>query len=58
MNINMKSEIRVPITVNKPSSKMMLPARNMSWLMREVSRSGPTVGRLRTTDTMMLPDTT
>ena len=36
----------------------MVPARNMSWATSAFSRSGPTVGRLRTSDTMMLPETT
>src|SRR5262245_11067961 len=51
------SEIKVPITVITPSSSTIVPARNMSWAISALSRSGPTVGRPRTSDTMMLPDT-
>ena len=50
--------MKVPITVITPSMRTMVPARNMSWAMSEVSSSGPTVGRLSTSETMMLPDTT
>ena len=48
----------VPMTVMTPSSRMMVPARNMSWAISALSSNGPTVGRLNTSDTMMLPDTT
>jgi subtilisin family serine protease len=51
------SEISVPITVMTPSRSTMVPARNMSCEMRARSKSGPTVGSPRTSDTMMLPDT-
>jgi hypothetical protein len=51
------SETSVPITVITPSSSTIVPARNMSWEMSALSSSGPTVGRLRTSETMMLPDT-
>src|SRR2546426_17391 len=51
------SEISVPITVITPSRSTIVPARNMSCAMRALSRSGPTVGNPRTSDTMMLPDT-
>ena len=51
------SEISVPITVITPSRSTIVPARNMSCAMSALSRRGPTVGRPRTRDTMMLPDT-
>src|SRR5262245_58603664 len=51
------SEIKVPITVITPSSSTIVPARNISCAISALSRSGPTVGRPRTSDTMMLPDT-
>ena len=51
------SEISVPITVITPSRSTIVPARNMSCAMSAFSRSGPTVGKPSTSDTMMLPDT-
>ena len=51
------SEISVPITVITPSRSTIVPARNMSWAMSALSRSGPTVGNPSTSDTMMLPET-
>src|SRR5207237_5618397 len=51
------SEISVPITVITPSSNTIVPARNMSCAMSALRRSGPTVGKPSTSDTMMLPDT-
>src|SRR5262249_22335917 len=51
------SETSVPITVITPSSRTIVPARNMSWAISALSRSGPTVGRPSTSDTMMLPET-
>src|SRR6266568_2482117 len=53
-----RSEMNVPMTVITPSSRMMVPARNISWAINALRSSGPTVGRLSTSDTMMLPDTT
>ena len=50
--------MNVPMTVITPSSRTMVPARNMSWAISALSSSGPTVGRLSTSETMMLPDTT
>src|SRR6202795_3605374 len=57
-HIRRRSEMNVPITVITPSSRMMVPARNISWAISAFSSNGPTVGRLNTSDTMMLPDTT
>src|SRR5438874_5790096 len=51
------SEMSVPITVITPSRSTMVPARNISCAMRAFSSSGPTVGKPRTRETMMLPDT-
>jgi hypothetical protein len=42
--------MNVPITVITPSSSTIVPARNMSCAISAFSRSGPTVGRLRTSD--------
>ena len=50
--------MNVPITVSTPSSSTMVPARNMSCAISACSSSGPTVGRLSTSETMMLPETT
>ena len=50
--------MKVPITVSTPSSRMMVEASSMSCETSERSSSGPTVGRLSTTETMMLPETT
>ena len=50
--------MNVPITVSTPSISMMVPARYMSCATSALSSSGPTVGRLSTSETMMLPDTT
>ena len=49
--------MKVPITVSTPSSRMMVPARNMSCEISERSSSGPTVGRLSTIEMMTLPET-
>src|SRR6267142_9402 len=51
------SEISVPITVMIPRSSTIVPARNMSWAMRALRSSGPTVGKPSTSETMMLPET-
>src|SRR5512143_3409546 len=52
-----RSEMKVPMTVMTPSSRTMVPARNMSWAIKAFRSRGPTVGRLRTSETMMLPET-
>src|SRR5450631_4802819 len=57
-HMSSRSEMNVPMTVMTPSSRMMVPARNISWAINALSSNGPTVGRLNTSDTMMLPDTT
>ena len=49
--------MNVPMTVMTPSSRTIVPARNMSWAISAFSSSGPTVGRLSTSETMMLPET-
>ncbi len=49
--------MKVPITVMMPSSRMIVPARNMSCAISAFSSSGPTVGRLSTSEMMMLPET-
>ena len=36
-----RSEINVPITVMTPSSSTMVPARNISWAIKALRRSGP-----------------
>jgi len=41
----------------KPNISTMVPARNISWAISALSSSGPTVGRLNTIETMILPDT-
>src|SRR5712692_8693014 len=51
------SEIRVPITVITPSRSTIVPASYMALAMWALSRSGPTFGNPRTSETMMLPDT-
>src|SRR5437870_5684476 len=45
IHTRMMSEINVPTTVMTPSIKTIVPARNISWAMRALSSSGPTVGR-------------
>ena len=51
------SEMNVPITVRQASSMMNVPARYMSWLSNARKSRGPVVGRLRTTETMVAPET-
>jgi hypothetical protein len=46
----------MPITVSTATNMRMKPARNWSWLLRELSRMGPTVGRLNTRDTRTEPE--
>ena len=50
------SDIRVPITVNSPSASNIADERNKSSASRDSSKIGPTVGRLRTMETSMLPE--
>src|ERR1700733_601699 len=57
IHISSRSDSRVPMTVRKPSSRMIVEPSSMSCEISECSSNGPTVGRLRTTDMMMLPDT-
>ena len=57
IHISSRSDSSVPITVSTPSSRMMVEPSSMSCEISECSSSGPTVGRLSTTEMMMLPDT-
>ena len=52
-----RSETRVPITVRKLRIMIIDPARYISWLCSERSKSGPVVGKPRTTATITDPDT-
>ena len=52
------SEINVPMIVSTEISRISEPARYMSWASRARSNSGPVVGRLMTTDTMISPEMT
>src|SRR4029078_8516134 len=49
-HMSSRSEMSVPMTLITPSSRMMVPARNISWAINALSSSGPTVGRLNTSD--------
>src|SRR5712692_5522675 len=57
IHIKSRSEMNVPITVRTPSNSTMAPARNKSAATSDLSKSGPTVGRPSTSETMMLPET-
>src|SRR5437867_5437839 len=57
IHIRSRSEMNVPMTVSTPRSRTMVPARNMSCAISAFRSRGPTVGRLKTSDTMMLPET-
>src|SRR5437667_393201 len=56
-HMSSRSESSVPITVSTPSIRMIVPARNMSRAIKALNNSGPTVGRLKTIDTITLPET-
>ena len=51
------SEIKVPITVRMLNIMRNVAARNMSWFIKARSKSGPVVGRLKTTEMMVEPET-
>ena len=40
-----------------PIINTMVPDRNISWAIRALSNNGPSVGKLITMETIMLPDT-
>ncbi len=50
------SDINVPITVIVPSIKTIAADTKRSSLKRAFKSNGPSVGRFKTTDTIMLPD--
>ena len=56
IHISNRSEINVPTTVRSPSRRMMVDASSMSCDSRDRSSSGPTVGRLSTTEMITDPD--
>ena len=49
--------MKVPITVMIPISKTIVPDKNMSWAINALNKSGPSVGKLITIETIMLPET-
>jgi hypothetical protein len=49
--------MRVPRTVKELSSKKILPARYISWLISERIWIGPVVGKLKTMEIMVVPET-
>src|SRR5262245_55326301 len=57
IHIRIRSDMKVPTTVSTPSSSTIVPARYMSWAINARSSTGPTVGRLSTSETIMLPET-
>ncbi len=50
------SEINVPITVIVPSINTIAADTKRSSLKRAFKSNGPSVGRFKTTDTMILPE--
>jgi len=48
--------MNVPITVIAPKTKTIDANINRSSVNNAMSNKGPSVGRFKTTDTMMLPD--
>ena len=50
------SEISVPTTVSVANTKRMVEAVNMSCAKKDFNSRGPSVGKLSTTETIILPD--
>ena len=52
----MMSERRFPVSIKKLSIITILPARYISWDNKAPKRSGPVVGRFRTTEVIVAPE--